>query len=640
MLAFSLAPAFLIALTPAAIVQADPLDPLTGAEIAMVREVLQRAGRLSPELRFATLALREPPKDAVRQQRISGSVGRTAEAVLFDWASSTPIRAHIDLRRQRIIRWDTLRSREPSMRGLIRRRLEEIVRRDPRWTEALRRRGIPDSSQVSLFPQLAESSPLPWRGSSRVVRGVGYDREGWRGSEILREIRLEVDLTLGRVLELTDLGSSPGPVRPLQPPATAVQSPTSLARPAGSAVPPFEVAGTLVRWKHWQLRFGVHPRRGLEIWDVAWIGDDGPRSILYRASVSEALAAYGDPGFPIWYPRDAGNEGLGGQNNSAVELGDAPEGALYAEAVLADDFGRPVPVPRAVAIYERDGGLLWRHSLRSRRARQLVLTSHSTIDDYDFIFNWIFGEDGAIEVEVNLTGLVLTYPAPAGAPLAGMQSASGHLVAPGVMAPSHQHFFSYRLDFDLDAASPQRVLEMDTRGIRRSRRDNPEGLWFAMTETPLESEREAVRPADASSNRIWKVVNPARKNSLGQPVGYLLVPGAVAFPYAASSSAMRRRAGFVNAQLFVTPFRRDEMYAGGEFQNFAWSGGGLTDWTAADRSLVDADLVLWHTIGLTHLPRPEEYPVMPVARAGFRLLPAGFFDRNPALPPDEPDQSQ
>ena len=33
----------------------------------------------------------------------------------------------------------------------------------------------------------------------------------------------------------------------------------------------------------------------------------------------------------------------------------------------------------------------------------------------------------------------------------------------------------------------------------------------------------------------------------------------------------------------------------------------------------------------THLPRPEEWPVMPVHRLGFRLVPNGFFARNPAL---------
>jgi primary-amine oxidase len=34
---------------------------------------------------------------------------------------------------------------------------------------------------------------------------------------------------------------------------------------------------------------------------------------------------------------------------------------------------------------------------------------------------------------------------------------------------------------------------------------------------------------------------------------------------------------------------------------------------------------------VTHAPRPEDWPVMPTVRTGFRLLPHGFFTRNPAL---------
>ena len=41
--------------------------------------------------------------------------------------------------------------------------------------------------------------------------------------------------------------------------------------------------------------------------------------------------------------------------------------------------------------------------------------------------------------------------------------------------------------------------------------------------------------------------------------------------------------------------------------------------------------MLWHTFGVTHVPRPEDWPVMPVEYTGFTLIPFGFFDRNPAL---------
>lgn len=607
-----------------------PLDPLTAEEVLTARGVLNEAGRLTPDLRFALLALREPRKEAVRQQ-LQSKQARSAEAILYDWATSTPIRAEVDLSLRKLIRWDTLPSREPPMRGLIRRRLEEIVRRDPRWAEALRRRGIADPATVNIIPALSESQRLPWQGGDRVVSAAGYNQEALPGQSFLRDVRLKVNLTRGTILEFSDTGkraavtppaSDPSPARPLR------------ASPRHES-PPFSMEGSQLRWKNWRLRFGVHPRRGLELWDIAWVRDGRERPILYRASVSEVVAAYGDPDFTTWYPRDAGNEGLGNyQTNSAVESGDATADAVFADAVMPDDFGRPVPVPRAVAIYERDGGLLWRHASRAKRARQLVLTSHATIDDYDFVFSWVFGEDGAIDVEVGLTGIMLLHR-PRFDTTAGPEHRSfGHLVAPGRIAPNHQHFFSYRLDFDVDGATPNRVLELTTEAQRKSRR-NPLGMWFAMSERALTSEKQAIRTVNHATNRGWKVVNSKVTNSLGQAVGYALVPGETSPPFSTPSSGVRRRAGFIEAQFIATPYRQDEMYAAGEFQNFPGRGEGLPTWTRANRSLLDTDVVLWYTLGVTHIPRPEEYPLMPVHQAGFRLIPSGFFSRNPSLEPKE-----
>ncbi len=41
--------------------------------------------------------------------------------------------------------------------------------------------------------------------------------------------------------------------------------------------------------------------------------------------------------------------------------------------------------------------------------------------------------------------------------------------------------------------------------------------------------------------------------------------------------------------------------------------------------------MLWYTLGSHHIPRPEDWPVMPVERASFALKPFGFFDANPSL---------
>ena len=134
-----------------------------------------------------------------------------------------------------------------------------------------------------------------------------------------------------------------------------------------------------------------------------------------------------------------------------------------------------------------------------------------------------------------------------------------------------------------------------------------------------------------SSNRKWMIVNTCASNALGQPTGYVLVPGENSVPHAAKKSFVRRHAGFINHHLWVTPYRAEEQYAAGEYVNDGLPDEGLPKWTSANRGIEDTDVVVWYTLGVTHLPRPEEWPLMPVHRAGFKLVPAGFFAHNPAM---------
>jgi primary-amine oxidase len=140
-----------------------------------------------------------------------------------------------------------------------------------------------------------------------------------------------------------------------------------------------------------------------------------------------------------------------------------------------------------------------------------------------------------------------------------------------------------------------------------------------------------MRQMNVASSRRWKIVNPRVKNALGQPVGFTLLPGENAVPFAAPDSWIRRRAGFLNAPFWVTPYQANEIYAAGDYPNQNKGGDGLVKWTAGNRSIDGKDLVVWYTMGITHNPRPEDWPVMPVHEAGFKLVPTGFFARNPAL---------
>jgi primary-amine oxidase len=606
-----------------------PLDPLTKDEITAAVVVLKESGKLAPDVRFATIYLKEPPKEQVLADLAAGRARRVAFALLYNWATRVTSEVVVDLIKREVISWKDLEPNDPPMRSVIINRLEEVVKAEPRWQQAARRRGIDDFSRVSILGQFQEAQKLPERNGDRFIRAFSFLRDDASETPVMTGLDIEVNLTKGTLTRFNDGG--PGgqtapktSERPALPPLQTLQ-------PNG---PGFSLRGTAVLWENWRLHYGVHPRRGLEIHDVAYQDGGRWRSILYRASISEMIAPYGDPSFATWYPQDEGDYGLASYSrNSVVPLDDAPENAVFASAMIADDRGNPVETPRAVAIYERDGGLLWRHGLQARRARKLVLTAYTTVDNYDYAFNWIFGQDGTIEVEVMLTGMMNIRnvsdrrddaAAHLGHPM------FGHLVAPRVNAPNHQHFFSFRLDFDIDGADHNSVLELNTQSAAAGK-DNPKGEAFSMTETPLKTELEAKRMLNLATSRKWKVVSTRATNALGQFSGYALLPGENSVAYSAPESAPSRRAGFINTHLWVTPHSADEMFASGDYLNLNPVGQGLPKWTSANRKLEDKDVVVWYTLGVTHIPRTEDWPIMPVHSTGFRLIPAGFFSQNPAM---------
>jgi primary-amine oxidase len=211
----------------------------------------------------------------------------------------------------------------------------------------------------------------------------------------------------------------------------------------------------------------------------------------------------------------------------------------------------------------------------------------------------------------------------------GETPAHSTLVAPQLGAPVHQHLFCFRLDFDVDGAENS-VYETELSGEPVSD-DNPFGNALLPTARLLATESEAQRTADLSKGRQWRIVNPGRLNAVGQPTGYRLVPGAsAAVLLAAPEAAVHRRATFATKNLWVTPYAADESRAAG-YPNLSAGGEGLPSYTAGDRPIENTDVVVWYSFGVNHVPRPEDWPVMPVEYAGFTLQPVGFFDQNPSL---------
>jgi primary-amine oxidase len=562
---------------------AHPLDPLSQEEITATVAVLKASGKVSDGSRFPIIVLREPPKDEVLNFKPGSAIRREAFAVVYERTSNTTSEAVVDLSNKSVLSWQAIPGVQPAVMFEEFFLVPDIVRADAQWQEAMRKRGITDFANIQVDPWSAGYYGFADEEGVRVVRALSYYRGSAQNpyARPIEGVIAYVNLNTKQVFKLVDAGVVPVPQAAADFDVKAVGTLRTapkvlhIVQPRGVS---FDVQGYEVRWQQWRFRYGLHPREGLVLYTVGYEDQGTWRSVLYRASLSEMFVPYGDPG-PAWFFRnvfDMGEYGVGLLANPLEPFADAPDNAVFFPAVFADNTGTPSEMPRIVALYERDGGLLWKHfdldtvhnrtHNESRRARQLVLGFIATVGNYDYGFNWVFHQDGTLEMEVLLTGIMQTKgipPAGASAQAHG-NSDHGHVVAGQLVAVHHQHFFNFRLDLDVNGATGNSVVEMNTEALPAGA-NNPYLGAFVMWETVLRTEQEAQRQLNLASGRKWKVINPSVKNALGQPVGYMLVPGENAVPYAAPTSPMRQRAGFLNAHLWVTPYDRTQTNAAGYY---------------------------------------------------------------------------
>ncbi len=537
-----------------------------------------------------------------------------------------------------INRWDEVEEMRPAL--LIEESMMaiEAVKANKEWQDAMRKRGIESFDHIQVDPWPAGTFGLAHEENRRISRCLFYLRDGAEDNGYARPIEgviAFVDMGRSEVLEVLDTGVVPVPPErgsyyaEDQGPMRDDLKPLEITQPEG---PSFTVDGNLVRWQRWSLRVALDPLEGLTLHTVGYQDGDRTRSILYRASVTEMVVPYGDPGpMHAWKSAfDVGEWGLGRMANSLTLGCDCVGEIFYFDAAVADEQGRAHTKQNVICMHEEDYGILWKHvDLHSgrtevRRSRRLVISSIATVGNYEYGFYWYFYLDGTMELEVKLTGIMSTMAFdPAETPRFAT------VVAPGLAAPYHQHLFNVRLDVEVDGPNNS-VYEINTRALE----DGPENPWgnsFTADATLLTSEAMAQRDVNAATARVWKVVNPSVTNGLGQPVGYKLVPKATPTLLADPESSVGRRARFATKNIWVTQFDPHQRRAAGDHPNQHSGGDGLPRWAKADRPLEDQDVVVWHSFGVTHIPRPEDWPVMPVEYTGFSLIPVGFFDRNPAL---------
>lgn len=645
-----------------------PLDQLSPNELKTAAELIKKyhAGKT---LHFKQINTEEPPKallapylEAERAGRQPATkIPRIAYAIYYDLIQRVGCETWVSLDENRVLKYNEIpRGQHPGLDLEEMDRMCEIMEKDPEVLKALAECGIEgdDLKYVASDPWMygcdkegnvphymiflmyardpktnhqdsnIYSFPLPFVPVFDVLEGT-FVRIDWCATgddsdddkTINYNTRVKGENNPLKVCQTNEY------LPELQPSLRTDLKPYNVIQPDG---PSFTIEQTnLVKWQKWRFRVGFNPREGMVLHDLSYDG----RSVFYRLSMSEMCVPYGDPRPPLNRKMafDFGDCG-GGTSANELSLGCDCLGIIkYFSGNLVNAAGDYVSRKNVICMHEQDDGILWKHTnYRTEvpaiaRRRILVLQTILTVGNYEYIFAWHLDQAAGIKMEVRATGIVSTQFIDK-----GKRTKWGTVVSPSTLAASHQHIFSMRMDPAVDGHKNS-VVVCDTELAPWDSGVNIKGTGF--TDVSRYVEKSSAFDLDLLKNRYVKIVNESKTNPVsGNHVGYKVLGCPTALLMAPPGTVSRRRAAFATHHFWVTKYRDQEFYGGGVWTNQSSREiGGCQDAVDRNEDVRNEDVVLWHSFGLTHHPRVEDFPVMPAEVLTVVIYPLDFFTKNPSL---------
>lgn len=627
---------------------AHPLNGLTSQEISQTFEAISKSEYAYPNMRFSEIKLKDPEKDQVWDAFINHkelTQDRVAEFTLLKGKSV--IEGAVDLKMQKVTQWKVLENTHGMVLYDDMVAVQEIITKDKNYKKALAKRGVKDVSKVVTTPlTVGFFGGKDGLGQElNVLKVVSYldtgDGNYW--AHPIENLVAVVDLDQKKIVKLEEGAIIPVP---MSPNSIANKNDKSQIKPLNMVEPEgknFSITGQTVHWGPWCFHVGLDSRVGLKVSTVTYKDKGEKRKVMYEGNLGGMVVPYGDPDMG-WYFKsylDSGEYGMGTLTSSIEKGIDAPDNAVLLDAVIADYTGQPRVIPNAIAIFERYAGPEFKHqemnqpNISSER-RELVVRWISTVGNYDYIFDWVFNNNGIIGINAGATGI----EAVKGVKARTMHDATakedtryGTLIDHNIVGTTHQHIYNFRLDMDVDGGNNS-FMELDP-VVAKNTRGGPRSSAMEVKERTVATEQEAAQKFDPSTIRL--ISNANKENRMGNLVSYQIIPFAGGtHPIAkganfAPDEWLFKRLSFMDKQIWVTKRDQDEQFPEGKYSNRSVKDTGLGEFVANNDNIENKDLVVWMTTGTTHVARAEEWPIMPTEWVYTMLKPWNFFDSTPTL---------
>ncbi|KAK6929972.1 Copper amine oxidase, N2-terminal [Dillenia turbinata] len=627
--------------------QHHPLDPLTPAEINIVRTIVIDSNPGS-NLTFQYVGLDEPAKPVLLSWLSNPTKPPPRRALVITRMNKKSHEIIIDLSAHSIVSNKVYEGHGyPLMSFEEQTAASELPLEYPPFIQSVQKRGLNMSSVVCT------TFSVGWFGeekSPRVLKILCFYTNGTVNfyARPLEGITIVVDLDVMQIVKYYDRLDIPVPkaegteyrASKLKPPYGPRLKGATIVQPDG---PGFTIDGHTIRWTHWNFHLSFDARAGpiISLASVYDIEKSKFRQVIYRGFVSELFVPYMDP-TEEWYYKtffDAGEFGIGLCAVELKPLADCPANAVFMDGYVAGGDGKPAKMAKVFCIFEQyAGNVMWRHTelgipnqtiTEVRPDVSLVVRMVSTVGNYDYILDWEFKPSGSIKVGVGLTGILEVKGVEYTHTDQIKDDAYGTLLSENVIGVYHDHFLTYHLDLDIDGHDNSFVKSsLETRRVRNNVSPR-KSYWTVVSETAKTESDARIQGGLKSADLI--VVNPNKKTKVGNYIGYRLIPGSAANSLLSADDYPQIRGAFTNYNVWITPYNKSEKWAGGLYADQSHGDDTLAIWSLRNRDIENKDIVMWYTMGFHHVPYQEDWPVMPTLSGGFELRPTNFFESNPVL---------
>lgn len=628
-----------------------PLNPLTSDEIEKVLDILKAEDKYNESLRFTEISIKLPDKEQVWSwtdgDSDEQSFNREAEFVALD--NKKVIEGIIDFATESLVSWEEVEGAHGMIILDDFGTAQEAIENSTEYAEALEKRGIDDVKQVVATPLTVGyfGGEDDLEEDASLLKVVAYldtgDGNYW--AHPIENLVAIVDLKIGEVIDVEDEGVIPVPMKQTPYdgsdfPEKPEVNPLEITESEGTN---YEVTGNTISWQNWDLHMRLDTRVGPVFSTVTFDDQGEKRKIMYEGSLGGMIVPYGDPDVG-WYFKsylDSGEYGMGTLTSPLVVGTDVPNNALLLEETIADNSGNPYTIPNAVAIFERYAGPEYRHDEmfvgnESRERRELVIRWISTIGNYDYIFDWVFLQNGTMKIDIGASGIEAVKGVVSESmhdETAEEDTRYGTLIDHNIVGTTHQHIYNFRLDMDVDGVDNS-FMEINPK-TEENKAGGPRKSVMVTEEKKVTNVHDAIQKFDPSTIRL--ITNTNKENKVGNPVAYQVIPFAGGTHPIAKGALFTdddwlfQRVNFMDKQIWMTNYNSDERYPEGKYPNRSKEDLGLKAFTEENVSIDNKDNVLWLTTGATHVARAEEWPMMPTEWVNVMLKPWNFFDQTPTL---------